>query len=311
MFQLQVTRNEGKLDEERQLTQVHHTEELQERKLGERFPSFNVIYRDVFLWGDGLPLAEYDTLLVRPEPAAADLVRISVPDRWRCDAGGDAVEFPTPLDRIPGKLIYGEASDNTKHVRDFLTKFERLDFRPFELLLLVHGVAIECTAFEPSTIRCQIEWMQGLDMCDGKEKALPPNLSMVTLLVGGRVEIRRSDPSSTRASYSTMTSRLDKKRKVMEALLDDAQQAAAAEKARADDAQQAAAAEKARADDAQQAADDAQQAAAAEKARADAAQQAAAAEKARADDEKARADDAQQAVAELQRQLDELRKQKQ
>jgi hypothetical protein len=204
----QVSANKDvELDASRSVaSQPDHAEHLQETVLLKRFPAYSVVIPNALLWVRRL-LAEYDTLLVLPD--RSEMLRLSPPSTWRDTCNADELrEFPT-LKGLPGKVVYGEASDSGKFVTDFLNKFEPLDLRPLELLLLFDKVAVDCARSAPPTIREQLELAQHY------AESLPPNLSLVTLLAAGRVEIKLLRPELLTASHD-LTWTKTKRRKFME-----------------------------------------------------------------------------------------------
>jgi hypothetical protein len=194
---------EGELLEVKE-AQARHTEDLQEHSLRVVYTAYSTIYRNVSLWDhvQGQPFAEYDTLLIR---TFDDILRLQ--PLWKRPIA-EMESFPN-LPGIPGKIIYGEASDRDKNISDFCVKFESLDLRPLQLLLLVDKVAVNCAAFQPTRLSEQIDMMQQVG-----------NLSMVTLLVGGRVQITTSNPADHTASFTTSTKkrqRADEETKIAQA----------------------------------------------------------------------------------------------
>lgn len=89
----------------------------------------------------------------------------------------ESAEFP-PISGLSGHLIYYERKKQS--MSEFAAAFETLNLRPFELLLLVDRVIIDNPFFDyDAPLRKHVDLMQ---------KAR--SLSMVVLLVAGRVEIR-------------------------------------------------------------------------------------------------------------------------
>lgn len=204
-----------------------HTELLQEQVLKKRFPEFSTIYPDVTLYKNGRRLAQYDVLAVRLLEFFQGHQKAAYGE-WRAlDLARERGEFPT-LEGLPGKFMYGEASNTFKTVHDFLVKFEHMGWRPFEALLMVDKVVIDSTEFKPSSLAMQIQHLMSYEPIKGTEAptvdhlALIPNVSMVTLLVAGRIEFRKTNPATNTAS-NELHNRSTNRRKHLERELQDEQ----------------------------------------------------------------------------------------